>query len=216
MKKTHIILTSLLAIVLLLVACNDDTNQENNNANAGQQTNENQTEENDTSNFKENEPDSDMTPDQNQNANESESSQANNTSNSSDNNEENPLSTYTTQEIEYARVWLELGDNQTIDTLYAQQIPAGEPLNPDDETSLDYPEDVVQLSGERLIDGVITYSSNGDGTVNIYNVPKRWDGENPAGADFYQNIIDETTQQSIDPGEDDQVEDLIQKLEIEE
>ncbi|WP_289889940.1 hypothetical protein [Virgibacillus pantothenticus] len=44
-----------------------------------------------------------------------------------------------------------------------RHIPAGTPLNPDDETSVNYPEDVIQLVGSRLVDGS-TYSSNVDGT----------------------------------------------------
>lgn len=67
------------------------------------------------------------------------------------------------------------GYNLAIDELKVEHISKGTPLNPDDETSIDYPEDVIQLSGTRLVDGVITYSGNGNGTVNIYNVPKRWD-----------------------------------------
>nr|WP_246569975.1 hypothetical protein [Lentibacillus saliphilus] len=141
--------------------------------------------------------------------------QDNNVSEGSNDDGGNDLLTeYSSEEIEFARVWLQLGANQDIDQLYAERISAGEPLNPDDETSLDYPEDVVQLSGSRLIDGVVTYSSNGDGTVNVYNVPKRWDGKNPAGEDTYKKIIESTKQESIDVWQDEQVEALIKKLKI--
>lgn len=210
-------LSSLLTILLLLAACDDKPNQNNHNnpSHTDEQPNESQPTES------ENEPDPSVTEDNksnsdvtaNQNANEADS-KVNNTNHPSDNTDDNKLSNYMTQEIEYARVWLELGDRQAIDTLYAERIPAGEPLHPDDKTSLDYPENVVQLSGEQLIDGVVTYSSNGDGTVNVYNVPKRWDGKNPAGEAFYQDIIDETIQHPIPTGEDEQVEELIQKIEI--
>lgn len=132
--------------------------------------------------------------------------------NHSEDKESSVLSEYSVEEIEYARVWLHLGKNQDIDELYAEQLPAGEPLNSDDGTSLDYPEDVVQLSGTRLVDGAVTYSSNGDGTINVYNVPKRWDGKNPAGEDVYMKIIDHTEQVSIDPGQNEKVEELIKKL----
>ncbi|WP_026703211.1 hypothetical protein [Salibacterium aidingense] len=74
--------------------------------------------------------------------------------------------------------------------MYVEHISTGEPLHADDETSIDYPEDVIQLSGSRLVDGSVTYSSNGNGTINEYNIPKRWDGENPAGEDVYQAIIE--------------------------
>ncbi|GIO27971.1 hypothetical protein [Ornithinibacillus bavariensis] len=125
--------------------------------------------------------------------------------------ENNPLSEYSNEQIEYARVWLQLGPNQEIDNLYVQHIPAGTPLNPDDETSANYPVDVIQLAGSRLVDGSVTYSGNGDGTINIYNVPIRWDGQYPAGEDFYTDIINNTKLVYIDPAEDDNIVELIRK-----
>lgn len=98
-----------------------------------------------------------------------------------DKEENETLSQYSSQQIEYARVWMQLGPNQDLDELYVRHIPAGTPLNPEDETSADYPEDVIQLAGSRLADGSVTYKGNGDGTVNVYNVPLRWDGQYPAG-----------------------------------
>lgn len=97
------------------------------------------------------------------------------TNNLSVNNKENKgnLGQYTSEQIEYARVWSQLGPNQAIDELNVQHIKAGAPINPNDETSILYPEDVIQLSGSRLVDGVVTYSSNGNGTINVYNVPLR-------------------------------------------
>lgn len=128
--------------------------------------------------------------------------------------EENPLSQYSSQEIEYARIWLQLGPNQDIDELNVQHIPAGTPLNPNDTTSGSYPEDVIQLAGSRLVDGSITYSGNGDGTINIYNVPLRWDGKYPAGEKFYKEIIENTKQVYINPSNDEKVIKLINKLNI--
>ncbi|SES18263.1 hypothetical protein SAMN04487944_12241 [Gracilibacillus ureilyticus] len=78
-----------------------------------------------------------------------------------------PLSEYSSEQIEYARVWLQLGPNQEIDELNVWHIEAGEPLNPTDEKSAAYPEDVIQLAGSRLVDGSVTYSGNGDGTAII-------------------------------------------------
>lgn len=126
--------------------------------------------------------------------------------------QEAPLSQYTSEEIEYARIWLQLGPNQDIDELYVQHIPAGTPLNPDDSTSGSYPEDVIQLSGPRLVDGSITYSGNGDGTINVYNVPLRWDGKYPAGETFYKEITQNTKQVYIQPSNDEKVIKLIDKL----
>ncbi|MGI2329163.1 hypothetical protein [Planococcus sp. YIM B11945] len=125
------------------------------------------------------------------------------------------LSEYSSEQIEYARVWLQLGPNQAIDGLYANILPAGTPLNPDDETSSVYPEDVIQLAGSRLVDGSVTYSGNGDGTINVYNVPLRWDGEYPAGEEFYKELIENTELVPVDVGEDEEVIRLIELLEIE-
>ena len=122
---------------------------------------------------------------------------------------------YSNEEIEYAQIWLQLGANQELDQLYARKIPAGTPLNPDDETSAVYPEEVTQLTGTRLVDGSITYSSNGDGTINLYNVPLRWDGVYPAGEKFYSEMLDQTKQVSIEPNAEENIVELIQLLTIE-
>lgn len=108
---------------------------------------------------------------------------------------------------------MQLGPNQEIDELNVRKISAGEPINPDDETSANYPEDVIQLAGSRLVDGSVTYSGNGDGTINVYNVPLRWDGNYPAGEDFYNDIIENTKQVYIETGNDDKIIALI-KLQI--
>ncbi len=122
------------------------------------------------------------------------------------------LSEYSSEQIEYARIWLQLGPNQELDKLYVHHIPAGEPLHPKDETSVSYPEDVIQLSGTRLVDGSVTYSGNGDGTINVYNVPLRWDGLYPAGEEFYQEIIDNTELVPVDTGDDQEIIALIKLL----
>ncbi|GAM15729.1 hypothetical protein [Mesobacillus selenatarsenatis] len=124
------------------------------------------------------------------------------------------LSKYTSNQIEYARVWLQLGPNQEIDELNVRHIPAGEKLNLDDETSASYPEDVIQLAGSRLVDGSVTYSGNGDGTINVYNIPLRWDGKYPAGKDFYNKIIQSTKLVRIDTGDDQDVIRLIKLLNV--
>lgn len=128
----------------------------------------------------------------------------------------NPLSQYSNEHIEYARVWLQLGPNQDIDELNVRHIPAGEPINPDDDTSADYPEDVIQLAGSRLVDGSVTYSGNGDGTITVYNVPLRWDGNYPAGEDFYLDILANTKRVSIDPNEDEKVIALIKLINVQQ
>lgn len=122
------------------------------------------------------------------------------------------LSQYSSEQIEYARVWLQLGPNQELDELNVRQIPAGTPINPDDDTSANYPEDVIQLAGSRLVDGSVTYSGNGDGTINVYNVPLRWDGSYPAGEKFYIEIIENKKQLYVDTGNDEKIIELIKLL----
>lgn len=119
------------------------------------------------------------------------------------------LSAYSNEQIEYARIWLQLGSNQELDEIHVQRILAGEPLNPDDETSASYPEDVIQLSGTRLVDGSVTQSGNGDGTINVYKVPLRWDGVYPAGEEFYIEMIENTELVAVDIGDEEKIIALI-------
>jgi hypothetical protein len=129
-----------------------------------------------------------------------------------DNEGKEILSPYSSEQIEYARIWLQLGPNQQIDELNVLHISAGTPINPDDETSARYPEDVIQLAGSRLVDGSVTYSGNGDGTINVYNVPLRWDGNYPAGEDFYTEIIENTELVSVQEGDNEKIIELIKLL----
>ena len=122
------------------------------------------------------------------------------------------LTQFTNEEIEYARIWLQLGPNQQIDELNVKHIPAGTALNPEDFTSASYPENVIQLAGSRLVDGSVTYSGNGNGTINVYNVPLRWDGIYPAGEQFYIDIIQNTKLMYVDPNDEEKVIRLIKLL----
>ncbi|WP_087972032.1 hypothetical protein [Oceanobacillus rekensis] len=131
-----------------------------------------------------------------------------------DKEDKEKLDQYSSEQIEYARIWSQLGPNQELDELYVRHIPDGTLLNPDDETSASYPEDVIQLAGSRLVDGSITYSSNGDGTINVYNVPLRWDGRYPASDKFYIDIIENTELVYIDPGSDEEIIELIKLLNV--
>lgn len=126
-----------------------------------------------------------------------------------------PLSGYSAQQIEYARVWLLLGPNQDLEELNVWVIPAGSPINPNDDTSANYPEDVIQLAGARLVDGSVTYSGNGDGTINVYEVPLRWEtsvpddlGENYM-KELTEGIIENTELVYVDPGDDEKITELI-------
>lgn len=125
------------------------------------------------------------------------------------------LSEYNDSEIEYARVWLALGPNQDIDELDVLNIPTGTLINPYDKTSAVYPKDTIHLSGSRLVDGSVTYSSNGDGTITKYDVPHRWeqtpvvDLEKDEMKNLTQSLIDEGKIISIEPGDSEKIIKLI-------
>lgn len=127
--------------------------------------------------------------------------------------EDNVLAAYSSEKIEYARVWLQLGSNQEIDELNVRHISAGEPINPNDNTSASYPEDVIQLAGSRLVDGSVTYHGNGDGTIHVYNVPFRWDSADDLDQGVMQevteNIIKNAKKVYVDPGDNEKIKQLI-------
>lgn len=133
------------------------------------------------------------------------------------------LSDYSNEQIEYARVWLTVMSGNIANTDYHgpdelnfSKIPAGTPLNPNDDASAVYPVDVVQLAGSRLIDGYVTYKSNENGTITVYDVPLRWEASVPENIDkdnvseYTQNIINEAYIVNIDPGNAEDVKALIE------
>ncbi|WP_156856622.1 hypothetical protein [Oceanobacillus sp. AG] len=135
-----------------------------------------------------------------------------------ENEKTDSLASYTNEEIEYARIWLQLGPDHEIDELNVRHIAEGEPLNPNWESSATYPEDVIQLTGSRLVDGSITYSGNGDGTINRYYVPLRWETNIPNDFSeedikiFTESFITTTKLITIDPAEGQEVISLIEKI----
>jgi len=130
---------------------------------------------------------------------------------------EDPLSTYPSEEIEYARVWLQVVGNQDVGELNVRHIPAGKKVNPYDDNSVGYPEDVIVLSGKAMADGVVTYSGNGDGTINVYDIPSHWPSSEQikeSMEEYTKGIIEDTEQISVGPGEDEEVIELMDKLNI--
>lgn len=128
----------------------------------------------------------------------------------------NPLSEYTNEQIEYARIWLQIGPNQAINELNVRKISSGTAINPNDEMSANYPTDVIQLAGSRLVDGSITYKSNGNGTITVYNVPLRWESSIPEDTNkenvsiYTQDMIDQAYEVRIEPGNPEEVKALIE------
>nr|MDH3136687.1 hypothetical protein [Bacillus velezensis] len=138
---------------------------------------------------------------------------------SADKSEPDNMSTdYSPLQIEYARIWLQLGENQQIDELNVRRIPAGALVNPDDHTSARYPEDVTQLAGSWLIDGSVTYSSNGDGTIQVYNVPLRWESREDTDQGVMKEVTEEmirhTKKVSVDTGDNEKIRRLIDIMSI--
>ncbi|MHA7136655.1 hypothetical protein ACRTEV_05215 [Rossellomorea arthrocnemi] len=131
---------------------------------------------------------------------------------------EDPLSTYPSEKIEYARVWLQVVGNNDVGELNVRHIPAGKKVNPYDDNSVGYPEDVVVLSGKAMADGVVTYSGNGDGTINVYDIPSHWPSSEQieeSMEEYTKGIVEDTEQVSVGAGEDEEVIGLIGKVNIE-
>ncbi|PFG07663.1 hypothetical protein [Bacillus sp. es.034] len=128
---------------------------------------------------------------------------------------EDPLSTYPSEKIEYARVWLQVIGNGDVEELNVRHISAGEQLNPYDDKSVAYPEDVIVLTGKAMADGTVTYSGNGDGTINVYDVPSHWPSNEQmeeSMEEYTQGIVDDTEKVSVDAGDEEEVVGLIGKI----
>ncbi|MGG1228296.1 hypothetical protein [Bacillus halotolerans] len=192
-------------------ALTKDSNENSSKESATKDSNENSSKESVTKDSSENSSKESSTDESNENSSEE-------GKNKEKGQEDNALSKYSSEKIEYARVWLQLGPNQEIDELNVRHISAGEPINPNDDTSASYPEDVIQLAGSRLVDGSVTYSGNGDGTINVYNVPLRWDSSTDADKNFMQkytkNIIENKKLVHVDPGNDKKITKLIGIMKI--
>lgn len=121
------------------------------------------------------------------------------------------LSKYTDEQIEYARVWNTLGVNQEIAELNILKIPAGTLIYPGDINSPTYPYDTIQLRGSRLIDGIITYKSNHDGSIDAYTIPARWEDsiKEELTEEFIQSLIDNRKNVQVEVGNSDDIEKLI-------
>jgi len=88
------------------------------------------------------------------------------------------LEAYSAEEIEYARVWLDYYaqyGGASYPPLKVSYWEEGRPISvPYEEDSAVFKEDVIVLKGDYTADGHVIYSSNGDGTINIYDIPGHW------------------------------------------
>lgn len=215
-------MVSMLLFLLLLTACTNDSNDESaeetpdNDAaleNDGEDRESDETEQNDNRNEEEN-GDGNNSANTEDDGSENEDSEpsGNTEGEASDNETDSILDGYSAEEIEYARIWMQLSELEepSNENLYVRHISAGEPLNEVDEESAAYPEDVTVLDGGRQ-PGVITYSSNGDGTINVYNIPPRWG--NNAGEEAlqntYQKILEEVELVEVETGNPEDVKKVI-------
>ncbi|MBO0469708.1 hypothetical protein JZO66_04055 [Enterococcus sp. DIV0242_7C1] len=121
---------------------------------------------------------------------------------------------YSDDQIEYARVWLTLIGVKPSE-LHAKVIPAGTPLNPYDAGSVTYPTDAIMLYGGYSAEGQIVYTSNRNGTINVYPVPSHWQIGAEVANDpekvraLTQGILDQARVVSVDVGNPRDVVDLI-------
>lgn len=134
-------------------------------------------------------------------------------------NEEGLLSEYPADQIEYARVWLQVVGNLEVEELTVRHLSAGEPVSPYSEDSTTFPEDVIQLAGKRVADGLVTYSGNGDGTIDLYNLPSHWPSPkqiDQSMEEYTEELVTNTTKIYINPVDNKALITLIQKLTVQE
>lgn len=129
------------------------------------------------------------------------------------------LAGYSAQEIEYARVWLEVTGNKDVEELNVSFISQGEPINTYEvEDSAVYPEDVVVLSGKIMADGIVIYSSNGNGTINLYAVPSHWQQgvvlEGQTMLEYTNTIVNNPAVVSLAVGDEQDVAVLVERERI--
>ncbi|MBV5123643.1 hypothetical protein [Bacillus halotolerans] len=231
----------LMLLVLLLVGCMGGKEEKSNNDSALQsEENNNETEDSNqigkdesestgseealTKDSNENSSKESVTKDSSENSSKESSTDESNENSSEEGKnkekgqEDNALAKYSSEKIEYARVWLQLGANQEIDELNVRHISAGEPINPNDDTSVSYPEDVIQLAGSRLVDGSVTYSGNGDGTIKVYNVPLRWDSSDDLSKGVMREVTEDIIKNAktvyVDTGDSEKIKRLIDIMTI--
>ena len=197
MKK--IILPILIvSLSVILVSCNNNDSEHHNDNNSSD-TNTSENKDNETpneidekTNTSDSEDNSESSNKQNKEQNDNKKQEKNNDGNrnqqSTDKNK-SYLNNFNSEEIEYARVWYQListrNDLKGIRNIYVTEIPKGSKVNPQAQNSAIYKEKVVKLEAPMRAGGSVTYSSNGDGTINVYNnIPYKW--ENSQNSDYSQ------------------------------
>ncbi len=136
------------------------------------------------------------------------------------------LAGYSDSQIEYARVWLATMGTQYKEwltdpgfKLHVTKQPAGTPIDPYDQGSVNYPTETIMLSGEYSYQSLVVYSSNHNGTITRYNVPAHWQDPQMAQDPEYaraqtQNILDSAAVIPVPVGNPEDVKQLIDVLVI--
>lgn len=200
MKKI-ILAISIVSFLVFLAGCNNKS-AENHDNHSSSDTN--------TSENKENETNTSGNRDTKNKSNKQNEKQSDNEDQEKKNNDSNEshhstdknksyLNNFSTEKIEYARVWYQLvstkNDLKGIRNVYVTKIPKGSKVNPQAQDSAVYKEDVVKLEAPMKAGGSVTYSSNGDGSINVYNsIPYKW--ERPQNSDYSQ--MDKITRKAIE------------------
>ncbi|MGW8126811.1 hypothetical protein ACWEYS_13390 [Staphylococcus xylosus] len=194
MKKI-ILAISIVSFLVFLAGCNNK-NAENHDNNSSSDTNTSENKENET-NTSENRD----TKNKRQSDNKDQEKKNNDSNESHQSTDKNKsyLNNFNTEKIEYARVWYQListkNDLKGIRNVYVTKIPKGSKVNPQAQDSAVYKEDVVKLEAPMKAGGSVTYSSNSDGSINVYNsIPYKW--ESPQNSDYSQ--MDKITRKAIE------------------
>ncbi|MCI2848375.1 hypothetical protein [Staphylococcus hominis] len=207
MKK--IILSILIvSLSVILVSCNNkDSEHHNDNNSSDTNTSKNKDNEipnkidkkTNTSDSGDNSKSSNkQNKEQNDNKKQEKNNDGNKNQQSTDKNK-SYLNNFNSKEIEYARVWYQLISTRNnlkgIRNVYVTEIPKGSKVNPQAQNSAIYKEKVVKLEAPMRAGGSVTYSSNGDGTINVYNnIPYKW--ENSQNSDY--NQMNKITKKAIE------------------
>lgn len=182
-------------LLVILVGCNSNSSSDTNTSQSKDNETQNKNEETNTS-------DSGDNTESSNKKNDNKKQEKNNDSNKnlqSTDKKKSYLNNFNSEEIEYARVWYQListrNDLKGIRDVYVTEIPKGSKVNPQAQNSAVYKENVVKLEAPMRAGGSITYSSNGDGTINVYNnIPYKW--ESSQTSDYSQ--MDKVTRKAIE------------------
>src|SRR5699024_8729926 len=203
MKKV-ILAISIVSFLVFLAGCNNKSSESHDN-NSSSDTNTSENKENETdkkTNTSENRDTKNKSNKQNKkqsdNKNREKNTDSNESHQSTDRNK-SYLNNFSSEKIEYARVWYQListkNDLKGIRNVYVTKIPKGSKVNPQAQDSAVYKENVVKLEAPMKAGGSVTYSSNGDGSINVYNsIPYKW--ESPQNSDYSQK--DKITRKAIE------------------